>query len=176
VGAVIVSVGVLGASCGSTPSSEEPDAAPPVAKTGAAPAAEAGALPAAETGTSPAAGGQPAGAGGEPAAEDAVAPATAPPGAAATAPAQAQQAPVFFCWMDQDEDAGDAPLTVRFISQVEGGVPPYAVKWNFDDGSPPSSELNPVHTYAKPGRYLAELFATDSRGDKDDDFTIIEVW
>jgi hypothetical protein len=155
-----------------------------------APAAETGAVRAAETGTAPAggqpaaAGGEPAAAGGEPVAAGAAAPATetpavpatGPPGAAATAPAQAEQAPTFFCWMDEDEDAGYAPLTVQFTSHVEGGVPPYTVTWNFDDGSPPSSERNPVHTYTKPGRYLAELFATDSRGDKDDDFTIIEVW
>ncbi len=105
------------------------------------------------------------------------APVAEPAAPAAQEPVAPQQPErLLIAWMEEDEDAGYAPLTVRFLSNVKGGVPPYTITWNFDDGSPPSAEPNPVHTYTKPGRYLAELFATDSRGEKDDDFTIIEIW
>ncbi|MGH7508212.1 MAG: PKD domain-containing protein [Gemmatimonadales bacterium] len=36
--------------------------------------------------------------------------------------------------------------------------------WNFGDGTPPSSELNPSHTYAAPGIYTVTLTVTDNGG------------
>ena len=45
-----------------------------------------------------------------------------------------------------------APLTVRFTSVSTLNLRPYAVVWEFGDGSQ-STEESPAHTYAAPGRY-----------------------
>ena len=107
-------------------------------------------------------------------------PAAPPPERAApakpAADATAKPSNLLIAWIDEDESAGYAPHTVTFIAEIKGGVPPYTIKWNFDDGSKPGTEATEVHTYDKPGRYLAELFVSDTRGEKDDDFTIIEAW
>ncbi|MGQ0798113.1 MAG: SBBP repeat-containing protein [Methanobacteriota archaeon] len=56
---------------------------------------------------------------------------------------------------------GIAPLIVSFVSDVSGGAPPYARRWEFGDGQF-SESANPIHTYEAPGRYEATFTATDS--------------
>jgi len=60
--------------------------------------------------------------------------------------------------------AGYAPHTVQFDAIIRGGVPPYTYRWDFGDGSPPSSEEKPTHTYDVSGVYTAKLTVTDSLG------------
>ena len=64
---------------------------------------------------------------------------------------------------------------MEFTADIDGGTAPLTIKWTFGDGSPPSSEANPVHTYEKPGSYRADLVINDSAGDADDDWVDIEV-
>jgi PKD repeat protein len=78
-------------------------------------------------------------------------------------------------WADCDEDEGEAPLSVKFLADVEGGKPPLKYVWTFGDGSADSSEPNPTHVYEKAGYYQAELIVTDAVGDEDSDFLEIEV-
>jgi PKD repeat protein len=46
-----------------------------------------------------------------------------------------------------------------------------ALSWNFGDGSAPSAEINPVHTYANLGTYTVSLTATSLDGKVTDIFT-----
>ena len=61
---------------------------------------------------------------------------------------------------------GDAPLTVRFSAEPfdpeEATNPQYI--WEFGDGSPPSTEQFPVHTYDRPGDYTASVRITEAGG------------
>jgi cytochrome c len=66
-----------------------------------------------------------------------------------------------------DVTSGPAPLTVQFSS--EGTRHPsgeeIVLQWTFGDGSDPSSEANPTHTYTENGVYTAQLTATDAAGE-----------
>jgi len=60
--------------------------------------------------------------------------------------------------------AGTAPLTVTFTDQSkdsDGQV--VAVRWDFGDGAT-STERNPTHLYAAPGKFLVTQTATDDNG------------
>lgn len=61
---------------------------------------------------------------------------------------------------------GDAPLTVRFsaapFDKRETRNPTY--RWSFGDGSPDTTEPNPVHTYTKPGDYRATVTVSADGG------------
>jgi gliding motility-associated-like protein len=48
---------------------------------------------------------------------------------------------------------------VQFQNNSAGGL---SFRWNFGDGSPVSTELNPVHIYTQPGTYTVRLIADDS--------------
>ena len=50
---------------------------------------------------------------------------------------------------------------VRFSSAGSGGV---SYRWDFGDGSAPSTEANPTHTYPAPGNYTARLTVTYADG------------
>ncbi len=54
---------------------------------------------------------------------------------------------------------GAAPLSVAFSSDgtTAGTGVPLTVQWDFGDGTPVSSELNPTHVYTAPGTYTARL-------------------
>lgn len=57
---------------------------------------------------------------------------------------------------------GSSPLTVQFVGQAQGGVPPYHYAWSFGDGSQ-SSLQNPRHHYPSPGQYSAVFTVRDSQ-------------
>jgi PKD repeat protein len=54
-------------------------------------------------------------------------------------------------------------LTVRFTDQSLG-TPPLTCSWDFGDGTSPSLEQNPTHTYATAGIYTVTLTVTNSAG------------
>ncbi|MFD8275536.1 PKD domain-containing protein [Streptomyces flaveolus] len=56
-----------------------------------------------------------------------------------------------------------APKTLAFSSARTGGV---AWEWDFGDGSKPSHEPDPTHTYADYGTYKAKLTVTYADGEK----------
>ena len=57
--------------------------------------------------------------------------------------------------------SGNAPLAVQFTGSGLGGTPPYTFEWRFGDGAT-SALASPVHTYALPAVYKAELWVNDS--------------
>lgn len=65
-----------------------------------------------------------------------------------------------------DVTSGAAPLTVQFSSEGtrHPAGDPVTLQWTFGDGSAPSTEANPVHTYTENGSYTAQLVATDEAG------------
>src|SRR5262245_31755225 len=62
-------------------------------------------------------------------------------------------------------EAGAAPLTVQFSGAASSDPDgePLTLLWNFDDGSPPSTEPSPVHVYAEPGPYRPTLTVSDGQ-------------
>jgi PKD repeat protein len=58
--------------------------------------------------------------------------------------------------------SGFAPLIVSFSDRSSDGVT--GRTWNFGDGSPVSTEANPVHTYAAAGSYTVTLTVWDETG------------
>jgi PKD repeat protein len=78
-------------------------------------------------------------------------------------------------WADATPEEGTAPLTVEFKADIEGGTPPLKYTWSFGDGTPDANEANPKHTYAKAGKFRADLNVSDSGGDSDSDYIEIEV-
>jgi hypothetical protein len=89
--------------------------------------------------------------------------APAPPAAGAPEPPQADDDDCIVV-ADANPDYGPPPLAVAFSAEAEctGGEPKY--DWDFGDGSPHSSEVNPSHTYPKAGEYTAVVTVT-GRGD-----------
>jgi PKD repeat protein len=72
----------------------------------------------------------------------------------------------------QDQNSGPAPLTVQFTNQSTGESLTY--NWEFGDGSPAGSEVNPQHTFANPGNYTVTLTVSNTGG-KDSAQTQINV-
>ncbi len=52
--------------------------------------------------------------------------------------------------------SGCVDFTVAFLDNSEDAL---ALIWDFGDGSPPSNESNPIHTYSMPGTYPVSLTA-----------------
>jgi len=65
---------------------------------------------------------------------------------------------------EAEPDEGTPPLIVMFSSIVEDHTGAYTCKWDFGDGSPGSTELNPKHTYEKEGDFIVVLTCKDSKG------------
>ncbi|WP_402466319.1 ThuA domain-containing protein [Isoptericola aurantiacus] len=65
-----------------------------------------------------------------------------------------------------DVTSGPAPLEVQFSSEGSRhpNGDPITLQWTFGDGSEPSSEANPTHTYTEEGSYTAQLTVTDDGG------------
>jgi hypothetical protein len=56
------------------------------------------------------------------------------------------------------------PLSEQFSAGKSGGV---SYRWDFGDGSPRSTQQDPVHSYAHPGTYTAHLTVTYADGSTD---------
>ncbi len=59
-----------------------------------------------------------------------------------------------------DNPLGPAPHTVQFRGVITGAAP-VAIEWDFDDGTAPSSDPSPTHTYTVPGTYFATVTVTE---------------
>ncbi len=72
---------------------------------------------------------------------------------------------------------GGIPLAVQFSSDgtYDPNGDPLTLEWHFGDGSPPSSQANPLHTYTTVGSFVATLVATDSGAHADSASITIET-
>ena len=71
-----------------------------------------------------------------------------------------------------------APATFEFEADITGGVEPYTISWNFDDGSSEESDddVDVVsHTFEEAGSYDVNVTVTDSRRQSASDSTEITV-
>ena len=115
------------------------------------------------------------------AAAPAPAAAAASPAAAAAAGATAETAgteegdEILMVWAEAEPDEGAPPLEVQLKADVSGGVGERKIKWEFGDGSPASTELNPKHKYEKAGTFRASVEVSDASGDSDSDYVDIEI-
>jgi PKD repeat protein len=60
--------------------------------------------------------------------------------------------------------SGHAPLAVRFLARITGGVAPYNETWHFGDGSPTAGGAAPTHRYNSSGTFSAVVQVADSAG------------
>lgn len=76
-----------------------------------------------------------------------------------------------------EPDTGDGPLTVHFsveslvVDKMED--PDYL--WDFGDGSEPSTEASPTHTYERPGQFIATVKTIDASGETGMDDVWVQV-
>jgi PKD repeat protein len=68
-----------------------------------------------------------------------------------------------------------APGTFEFEADITGGVEPYAISWNFGDGSSDDDADVVDHTFEETGSYDVNLTVTDSRGQSATDSMEITV-
>ena len=66
--------------------------------------------------------------------------------------------------LENNVTAGDAPLTVAFFANISGGKTPYAINWQFDDGTS-SEQVRVNHTFTTAGEYTVVLQVTDNGAD-----------
>ena len=59
---------------------------------------------------------------------------------------------------------GAAPATFEFDAHITGGTEPYAISWDFGDGTEGSDEQSVVHTFDEAGTYNVIATITDSDG------------
>ncbi|MDQ3727080.1 MAG: PKD domain-containing protein [Thermoproteota archaeon] len=59
---------------------------------------------------------------------------------------------------------GVAPATFEFDAHITGGTEPYAISWDFGDGTEGSDEQSVVHTFDEAGTYNVIATITDSDG------------
>jgi PKD repeat protein len=74
-------------------------------------------------------------------------------------------------------DAGKAPLGVLFSSAgtADGDGTIVGYSWDFGDGSPASTEVDPAHTYTSQGVFTATLTVTDDKGGTDTAEVVVTV-
>lgn len=70
---------------------------------------------------------------------------------------------------------GCAPYRVEFGNRSSGAI---GFLWDFGDGSPVNTDINPVHVYTEPGRYQVRLVAVNSgKCDRNDTlYQIVDVF
>jgi PKD repeat protein len=71
-----------------------------------------------------------------------------------------------FPFISASSGTGPAPLNVLFSSKQSASRigETLTAEWDFGDGSPTSTELEPLHTYTAVGQYTATLIVQDSFG------------
>ena len=80
-------------------------------------------------------------------------------------PAQQQEPPSALRGeLISSDTTGVAPATFEFEANIEGGVEPYTINWDFDDGSGEDDEDSVVHTFDEAGTYAVTASVTDSVG------------
>lgn len=105
-----------------------------------------------------------------------VSPAAAAPVPAASAGVEAQEGDeILMVWAEAEPDEGAPPLSVQLKADISGGQGERKIKWDFGDASPPSTDVNPTHTYDKAGTFRASVEVADGTGDSDSDYVDIEV-
>ena len=82
---------------------------------------------------------------------------------------------ILMVWAEAEPEEGSPPLKVQLKADISGGSGERKVKWDFGDGSPASAEVNPTHTYEKPGTFRASVEVSDGTGDSDSDYIDITV-
>src|SRR5919112_2223323 len=70
---------------------------------------------------------------------------------------------------------GVAPATFEFQANLTGGIQPYAINWDFGDGSEESDEQTVLHTFEEAGTYEVTLVATDTEDQDASDSIEISV-
>jgi hypothetical protein len=77
---------------------------------------------------------------------------------------------------DSSVEEGVAPLEVQFSSEGMCTDAEGTFSWDFGDGSPPTQDPNPTHTYKSAGTYTARVTLEDPRNKvKDSDEVPITV-
>ena len=87
-----------------------------------------------------------------------------PPAAAPQGTAGAMIIDELYVDAEAEPDEGTPPLAVTFTSIVEDATGAVTCEWDFGDGTPKSTEMNPKHTYQKEGDYVVILKCKDSKG------------
>jgi hypothetical protein len=77
---------------------------------------------------------------------------------------------------DADPYTGPAPLTVQFSAKTINVFGRVSYRWTFDDRTPPSTEQNPTHTFARQGWYRVTMDARDDGGHTDRTNLLLHVW
>ncbi len=88
----------------------------------------------------------------------------AAPAAGANAGAAAMVVDELYVDAEADPDEGPPPLTVKFTSTVEDATGAVTCDWDFGDGTPHSTDMNPTHTYQAEGDFVVTLKCKDSKG------------
>jgi PKD repeat protein len=88
-------------------------------------------------------------------------PAAAPPGAAAAPDAAVDE---LYVDAEADPDEGPPPLTVKFTSTIEDATGAVTCDWDYGDGTPHGTDLNPSHVYQAEGDFVVTLKCKDSKG------------
>jgi hypothetical protein len=68
---------------------------------------------------------------------------------------------------------GPAPFTSEFSVDVKNAKGAVKILWDFNDGSPRTTEASPKHTFPKPGQYTVGVQVTDSDGEIDGGSVIV---
>ena len=82
-------------------------------------------------------------------------------GAATTITTQTEPLTVEIIASDTEDTA---PSTFEFEAEITGGLEPYTISWDFDDGSVEEDDEEVEHTFDEAGSYSVSLAVTDSRG------------
>ena len=66
--------------------------------------------------------------------------------------------------LNANDTEGVAPATFKFDTDIRGGIEPYAINWDFDDGSQERDKETVVHTFDEAGTYTVTMTVIDSAG------------
>src|SRR5215216_2975016 len=66
--------------------------------------------------------------------------------------------------LNANDTEGVAPATFKFDTDIRGGIEPYAINWDFDDGRQERDKETVVHTFDEAGTYTVTMTVIDSAG------------
>ena len=70
---------------------------------------------------------------------------------------------------------GRTPFKVKFTTETKNAKGKVRYEWKFADGTEPSSDSDPTHTFEKPGLYTVNVVGTDESGEQDGGAVIIRA-